>query len=263
MNPTAPEIGGRSVFLTTRWTQVLSARGESSEAHVALGQLCEAYWMPVFRFIQRCNYSEDTARDLTQGFFAQLLARHGLDGVEQGRGRFRSYLLGAVKHYLADHQDQANCAKRGGGRQTVALELNSDTQTGTLQITDPGTPRPDAFFDRQWALNVIDRSLKALAAELSTAGKNGYFETLKPWLVGDVNGLSQADAAAQLALSEGAVKVAIHRLRKRFRDHIKEEIAGTVDPAETVQEELRYLLEALALSQNSPEAIGDSHNGGA
>lgn len=247
MSPLIPDAPARVTFVTTRWTQVLSARGESPEARMALGQLCEAYWVPVFRFIRRSNYEDDGARDLTQEFFTQLLARHGLDQVEQGKGRFRSYLLGAVKHFLADQQDRANAAKRGGGQAPVALELKVETHTTTsMQLADPATPIPDAFFDRQWALNVIERVLTALAAEFGSAGKERYFETLKPWLAGEVSSLSQSDAARQLGLTEGAVKVAIHRLRKRFRELIKEEIAGTVDQAVTVQEELHYLLEALA-----------------
>jgi len=236
-------------FVTTRWTQVLSARGESPEAQVALGQLCEAYWMPVFRFIRRSNYPEDAARDLTQEFFTQLLAHQGLDQVDPGKGRFRSYLLGAVKHFLSDQQDRANAVKRGGGQVSVPLELKVETHTtASMQITDPATPVPDAFFDHQWALNVIDRALNAVAAELVSAGKDGYFEILKPWLVGEVGELSQSEAARQLSMSEGAVKVAIHRLRKRFRGLVKQEIAGTVDASTSVQEELHYLLEALAQS---------------
>ena len=246
MSSPTPESNARPVFVTTHWTEVLSARGHSSEARLALGQLCEAYWTPVFRFIQWCHYAEDPARDLTQGFFTQLLAGHGIDQVEQGRGRFRSYLLGAVKHYLVDQQDRVNSAKRGRGQEAMSLEPNAEMQTTALQISDPDAQRPDAFFDRQWALNVLDRALKALAAELNSAGKIGYFETLKPWLLGDVKGLSQSEAANQLGLSEGAVKVAIHRLRRRFRELVKAEISGTVDPAETVQDELRYLLEALS-----------------
>jgi len=120
--------------------------------------------------------------------------------------------------------------------------------TASMQITDPATPVPDAFFDRQWALNVIDRALNAVAAELVSAGKDGYFEILKPWLVGEVGELSQSEAARQLSMTEGAVKVAIHRLRKRFRILVKQEIAGTVDASMPVQEELHYLLEALAQS---------------
>jgi RNA polymerase sigma-70 factor (ECF subfamily) len=247
MNSAAPEAPGRLAFVTTRWTQVLNARGESPQARVALGALCEAYYMPVFRFVRRSNDSDDSARDLTQEFFAQLLSRHGLDQVQQGKGRFRSYLLGAVKHFLADQLDLAHAAKRGGGQPHVPLKVGTDSQT-TAFLTIPAAPVPDAFFDRQWALNVIDRALKALAVELAAAGKDRYFETLKPWLVAEESSLSQTNAAQILGLSEGAIKVSIHRLRKRFRDLVKDEIAGTVDPTVTVQEELRYLLEALAQS---------------
>lgn len=249
MSSLPPDAQVRPAFVTTRWTQILSARGESPQARVALGELCEAYWMPVFRFIRRGNHAEDAARDLTQEFFAQLLAHHGLERAEPGKGRFRSYLLGAVKHFLSDQQDRGNAAKRGGGQAPVPLELRVETHTtASLQITDPGAPVPDAFFDRQWALNVIDRALTALAAESASAGKGRHFEMLKPWLVGEVVSLSQGEAAHQLGLTEGAVKVAIHRLRKRFRDLVKLEIAGTVDQPVTVQEELHYLIEALAQS---------------
>jgi len=238
----------RPAFVTTRWTQVLNARGDSPEARIALGQLCEAYWMPVFRFIRRGNYSEEAARDLTQGFFAQLLANDGIAGIEPRKGRFRSYLLGAVKHYLADQIDKGNAAKRGGGEPPAPLtaESGENHTTATLEIADPASSASDAFFDRQWALNVIDRTLAALAAELAAAGKVGYFDALKPWLIGDVGSLSQAETGRQLGLTEGAVKVAIHRLRKRFRELVKDEVAGTVDRLSTVQEEMRYLLEALA-----------------
>ena len=216
---------------------------------MALGQLCEAYWPPVFQFIRQSNYTEETARDLAQQFFAQLLAHHGLDHVQQGKGRFRSYLLGAVKHFLADQQDRAGAAKRGGGQAPLPIELKPDTHTTvSLQIPDPAFPLPDSFFDRQWALNVIDRALKTLSAEFSEPGRSRQFEVLKDWLIGEAGSLSQNDAARELGLTEGAVKVAIHRLRKRFRELVKEEIAGTVDQSVSVQEELRYLLEALTRS---------------
>jgi len=249
MSEPASEAAARPTFVTTRWTQVLSARGESPEAQMALAELSEAYWMPVFRFIRRSHYADDCARDLTQEFFAQLLAHHGLDQVQQGKGRFRSYLLGAVKHVLSDQLDRVNAAKRGGGQQLVPLDLSTETHTtASLTIPDSASPAPDAFFDRQWALNVIDRALKAVAAEFETAGKGRYFETLKPWLIGEASSLSQSEAAHELSLSEGAVKVAIHRLRKSFREFVKQEIAGTVDKSVAVQEEMRYLLEALAQS---------------
>jgi DNA-directed RNA polymerase specialized sigma24 family protein len=239
-----------SAFVTTRWTHVLSARGDSPQARVAMGELCEAYWMPVFRFVCRSGHDEDTARDLTQGFFAQLLAQNGLDTLESGRGRFRSFLLGAVKHFLADEHDRAHAAKRGGKHVTVPLENGTDSST-SLQVEAPGSPPPDTFFDRQWALNVIDRALQALALEFKSADKSLYFETLKPWLVGDMGFDPQAAAGARLGLSEGAVKVAIHRVRKQFRSLVKAEISQTLAAPDDLSEELRYLVEVLSSSPSS------------
>jgi RNA polymerase sigma-70 factor (ECF subfamily) len=243
-----------AAFVTTQWTRVLEARGDSPEAQAALGDLCASYYQPVLAYIQRGGRGEDEARDLTQEFFARLLARRGLDTVERGRGRFRSFLLGAVKHFLADQHDRAHAAKRGGGQTPLSLDAREgDTTHGGSgmnsalpQIADPGAAVPDAFFDRQWALTILDRALAALAAEHQAAGKSTQFETLKPWLTGDTEQLSQADAAQQLETNEGAVKVAIHRLRKRFRELVKAEIAQTVGDGGDVQAELNYLLEVLA-----------------
>jgi RNA polymerase sigma factor (sigma-70 family) len=251
MNPdeptrsTIPDASGQ--FVPTRWTRVLQARGESAEARAALGELCAAYWKPVYAFLRREGRDEETARDLTQEFFTRLLARHGLDTVEPGRGRFRSFLLGAVKHFLADERAHAQAAKRGGGQSIVSIEAGAGTNTTAgLQIPDPAGPPADAFFDRQWAQTVVARALDLLADEFAAAGKIEQFETLKPWLLGQVDSLSQAEAARRLDLTEGAIKVAIHRLRKRFRELVKAEIAHTVPEPNQVEEELHYLVEALA-----------------
>lgn len=243
-----------AAFVTTQWTRVLEARGDSPEAQAALGELCTAYYAPVLAFMRRGGRDDDAARDLTQEFFAKLLARRGLDTLERGRGRFRSFLLGAVKHFLADQYDRANAAKRGGGQTPLSLEAHAGDTTHAksgmnsafLQVADPAAPVPDAFFDRQWALTILDRALAALAAEHHAAGKAAQFETLKPWLTGDTEQLSQADAARRLAVNEGAVKVAIHRLRKRFRELVKAEIAQTVGHNGDLQGELNYLLEVLS-----------------
>ncbi len=233
-------------FIPTRWTLVLRARGESPSARAALAELCESYYAPVLAFIRHEGRDEDTARDLTQEFFARFLARGGLDTVEPGRGRFRSFLLGAVKHFLADQRDLAQAAKRGGGLAPVSMEAGSDANTTVeLQIPDPAGPTPDAVFDRQWALTLVERAIGALSAEFAAAEKFDQFDTLKPWLLGDLEFISQADAGRQLGMTEGAIKVAIHRLRKRFRELVKTEIAQTVGEPSQVQEELRYLLEVL------------------
>lgn len=244
---TTPAITPPPAFVTTQWTRVLEARGDSPEAQAALSDLCAAYYAPVLAFLRRSQRDEDTARDLTQEFFTRLLARHGLDTVERGRGRFRSFLLGAVKHFLADQHDRAHAAKRGGGHVLLPLSCGTDTTAG-LQIPDPAAPVPDAFFDRQWALTLVERALAALAAEFADTDQRQQFEALKPWLLGDLQTQSQADTARRLGLSEGAVKVAIHRLRKRFRELVKAEIAQTVGDAASIQDELRYLLEVLSNS---------------
>ncbi len=235
-----------SPFAPTRWTLVLRARGESAESRAALSDLCEAYYQPVLRFLRSEGRDEDAARELAHEFFAQVLARGGFDGANPERGTFRSYLLGALKHFLADRRAHARRLKRGGGVTPDSLDAltGSDTSPG-LQIADPTANTHDALFDRAWALAVMDRALAALQREFSAAGKAEQFEALKPWLAGDTPASAQADAARQLDLTEGAVKVMIHRLRKRFRDVIRSEIAQTLrDPAQ-VDEELHHLIEAL------------------
>jgi RNA polymerase sigma-70 factor (ECF subfamily) len=233
--------------METRWTLVLRARGESPAAQAALGDLCEAYYAPVLTFIRQSGCQDEAARDLTQGFFARLLVGGELDTLQQDRGRFRSFLLGAVKHFLANEYDRAQAAKRGGGQMVVSIEAGAGTGTTTeLQIPDPAGPVPDTVFDREWAQTLVERGLNALAGEFAAAGKAEQFDTLKPWLLGEVESLSQADAARRLGLTEGAAKVAIHRLRKRFRELVKAEIAQTVDGPTQVKDELRYLLEVLS-----------------
>src|SRR5208337_351640 len=155
--------------METRWTLVLRARGESPAAQSALSELCEAYYAPVLTFIRQSGRQDEAARDLTQEFFARLLAGRGLDTVQQGRGRFRSFLLGAVKHFLADQHDRAQAAKRGGGQTVVSIEAGTGTGTTTeLQIPDPAGPVPDTVFDRQWAVTLVERALDVLSAELAS-----------------------------------------------------------------------------------------------
>jgi len=234
-------------FAPTRWTLVLRARGKSVEGQAALSELCESYYQPVLRFLRREGRDDDTARDLTHDFFARVLSGDGFGGADPERGRFRSYLLGALKHFLADHRDRAQRIKRGGRNEPASLDdaTGTDTSPG-LQVADPTAGANDAFFDRTWALTVMDRALAALAKEFLAAGKAEQFESLKPWLVGDTPSCSQAEVARQLGLTEGAVKVTIHRLRKRFRDVVRSEIAQTLRDPSFVEEELRHLIEALA-----------------
>ena len=231
-------------FLTTRWTEVLAAQGASTNAGTALADLCAAYYAPVHSYIARTAHDLGDARDLTQDFFARLLAGRVITGAEREKGRFRGYLLGAVKHHLADTRDRLGAAKRGAQHEHVPLDSGTDTSPGH-EGTAPAPPTPETFFDRQWGLAVLDLALAALAAEHDRQGKAEQFQVLKPWLTGEAASVSQAEAATRLRLSEGAVKVAIHRLRKRFRDLVKAEIAQTVSTEEEAREELRYLIEVV------------------
>lgn len=242
--PLTPDPRAASAFVTTQWTRVLEARGDSPEAKAALSDLCAAYYAPVFAFIRRNAPDEESARDLTQEFFSRLLTRRGIGSVDPQRGRFRSFLLGAVKHFLADMYEHAHALKRGAGRPLEVLDVPTDTSPG-LQVADPKAPSPDREFDRKWALTLLERALEALAREHEAAGKAAEFDALKPWLTGDTESTSQAEAAARLGLNEGAARVAIHRLRRRFRELLKSEIGQTVNDRTQVDEELHYLLEAL------------------
>ena len=179
------------------------------------------------------------ARELAHEFFATILAGKSLGGAERGRGRFRSYVLGAVKHFLADHRERANAEKRCGGAENVPL----DTAT-SAGLSLPSQSDDDRRFDRQWAFTIIARALDTISSELREAGKAAHFLVLKPWLTGA--GQSQAEAAVQLGMSESAVKVAIHRLRQRFREAVKAEIAHTVPAESDVDDELRHLVAVLA-----------------
>jgi len=233
-----------TAFLPTRWTLVLRARGDSTEARAALSELCEAYYQPVFRFLRREGRDEDAARELAQEFFARLLARGGIGAADPQRGRFRSYLLGAVKHFLVDQRARELAQKRGSGIAPESLDAATEAEQA-LQVADAGAAFDETIFDREWGLAVMDRALRSLAAEFAAEDKSEQFAVLKPWLAGEAELLPQSEAAARLNMSESAVKVAIHRLRKRFREIIRNEIAQTVDATE-VDAELRYLVEVLA-----------------
>jgi len=222
-------------FHPTRWTLVLRSRGEGDEARAALSELCAAYYEPVVVFLRRDGRGDDAAREKAHAFFAVVL-EGGLGSPDPNRGRFRSYLLGALKHFLINQRDAALTAKRGGQAEHLPLENESGTAPG---LPIPGISDDTLAFDREWALALIARALAALESE--HAGKPELFRTLKPWLDGGAD-ISQAEAARTLGMSENAVKVAIHRLRVRLRELIRAEVAATVnDPAE-VADELHHLI---------------------
>jgi RNA polymerase sigma-70 factor (ECF subfamily) len=237
---------GSGVFRTTRWTVVVRARGDDPDSRAALGELCEAYWTPVFRFLRREGRCEDDSQELTQEFFARLLSGGGIGQVDPDKGRFRSYLLGALKHFLAERRRREGRQKRGGDAVIVSIESGGTDTSPGIPISDPAATVPDAWFDRDWALAVMDRGLAAVQAAFEESGKGKQFEVLKPWLIGDTENLSQADAATELGMTTAAVKVAIHRLRKSFRDTVEAEIGQTVTDPDEIAEELRYLIEVLS-----------------
>jgi RNA polymerase sigma-70 factor (ECF subfamily) len=225
-----------SSFHDTRWTLVSRSRGSDTQASAALSELCEAYYAPVVAFLRREGREEDTARELAHDFFAKLLAGGAIEGARPERGKFRSYLLGALKHFAADQRDKASAAKRGSGLQPAELDD---------EMTDFAAEKPDAEFDRQWALTVLARSLSRLEAAMASEGKMAHFDALKPWLTAEADSTPQTVAAEKLGLSVEAVKVAVHRLRKRFREAVKAEIAQTVSDSSDVREELDALMAAL------------------
>jgi len=240
MNPS--DQPGPDNFAATRWTLVQAARGDGTEAREALGELCEACYAPVVAFLRRDGRSDDDARELAHGFFARVLKGGHFDAADRSRGKFRSYLLGALKHHLQHERRKQGAARRGGGAEHVALSPPTDTSAG-FEVADPRDPAFDREFDRQWALAVLERAMRGLEVEFERVGKRSHFEDLRPWLGGELAGESQAQAAVRLGMSAGALKVAIHRLRQRFRALVIEEIAQTVGGGEAeVREELNHLL---------------------
>jgi RNA polymerase sigma-70 factor (ECF subfamily) len=230
------------LFRTTHWTRVLAARGDTPDSRQALSDLCAAYYEPVVAFLERSTRNQDQARELAHEFFARVLGRYALDGADPQRGRFRTYLLGAVKHFLANQRASASREKRGG--HVVHEPIPSDTSPGR-EISDPGVLPPDELFDREWALSILERALSVLAREADSTDTSAQFQALKPWLTGERPDLTQAEVAASLSMTEGAVRVAIYRLRTRFRQLVKTEIGHTVDPPASVDDELRHLVNVL------------------
>lgn len=242
---TPPASHGAPVFHTTRWTMVLRAQGSAPEARAALSDLCEAYWKPVYRFLKREGRSEEESEELTQTFFEKVLKRSSIAKADPDKGRFRSYLLGALKHFLANHRRDANREKRGGGAVIESIDTGGSETSPGLQVADPAAIAGDAWFDRHWALAVMERGLDSMRESFEQSGKTDQLDVLRPWLMGDPEGFTQADAAEQLGMTREAVKVAVHRLRQKFGEAIRREIADTVDTEEEIRDELRYLIEAL------------------
>lgn len=242
---TASHLPVGQQFAATRWTLVQRARGDSPEARAALSDLCALYYGPVEAFIRCQGMDPEGARDLTQEFFARLLGGSGVAGAEAARGRFRSYLLGAVKHFLQLERTRRRAAKRGGGAEHLRLTAHPENTPDGVNPSDPAVESADRAFDRQWAHALLARALDQLAMKMEAEGKRDQFEILKPCLLGQSDPTPQAELASRLSANETAVKVAIHRLRKRFRESVRAEIAETLTDRGLVDEEMRHLIAAL------------------
>jgi RNA polymerase sigma-70 factor (ECF subfamily) len=245
---TGPSSSGRTDgFAHTRWSIVLATRAaEPSQAATALEQLCQTYWMPLYAYVRRRGYSAEDAQDLTQEFFAHLLARDALRTVSPEKGKFRAFLLASLKHFLANEWDRRQAQKRGGGIQNLSLDVAA-AESRYKQVeaqAQSDALSPDKLFDRQWALTVLDLALTRLEAEYNTPEKQKLFAALKGALTADLTTGGYADVAKSLAMTEGAIKVAVHRLRKRYREVLKAEIAQTVADPQQVGEELKALFAA-------------------
>jgi RNA polymerase sigma-70 factor (ECF subfamily) len=243
-NHTMHTLHGPSDFPTTRWTLVLAAADpQRKDARSALVSLCEGYWYPLYAYVRRRGYSADQAQDLTQEFFIRLLEGRYLDRADPAKGRFRSFILTSLRFFVADEADRQRACKRGGGV-VAPLEFSSGEERYQREPAHDETP--ERIFERRWALSVLDRVVEKLRNEFVQHGRPEHFERLKVFLLGQSDAQPYAALAREMNTSEGALKVAVHRLRKRYRELFRQEIADTVaDPAE-VESELRFLVAALS-----------------
>ena len=233
---------GAREFHTTRWSLVIAAQQgtDTTQAHSAMAALCKDYWYPLYAFVRRRGHAAHDAQDLTQAFFAALLEGNATM-ADPARGKFRSYLLGALKHFLANEWHRANTPKRGGGKAVVEWDALDAEARYALEPTD--STDADALYDRRWALELLERAMAVLRADFVSKGDGATFDALKATLTGAEP--PRDELAAQLGLSEGALKVAIHRLRQRYREVLRAQIAETVDSPAEVDEEMRHLVRVL------------------
>ncbi len=241
MTDTPSTPSSRAAFVTTRWTRVRLAKANSEDGRAALSDLCEAYYEPVVAFLRVELRDADAAREMSHAFFADLLAGGRIGAADRNLGRFRSYLLGAVKHFIAHQREAAKRLKRGGGRNAIPLD-----DPGAAELEDAGQVSPEAAYDRQWAATVIARSLEALRVECEAEGKGAFFEIVADLLGGHGGHGDQATLAERHGMSYDAFRMAVSRLRKRFRACVKAEVAGTLDNPAAIQEEMEALFAALA-----------------
>lgn len=231
--------------MTTRWSVVAAAgQKRTSESREALATLCESYWYPLYAYVRRCGYAREEAQDLTQGFFTRLVESDTLQVADPNRGRFRSFLLSSLKNFASNEWRDAQTLKRGGGLVQRSFNLDSGEHQYSQEPSHELTP--ERIFERRWAMLVLERALANLSDEFTASGKKELFEQLKFYLTGDPLSAHYREVAAKLGISEGAVKVAVHRLRRRYQECLRAEIAETVAESSQIDDELRALFTAVA-----------------
>jgi len=242
-NPAAATGAGRNVFATTHWTAVIAAgRGSSPAADVALEELCRTYWFPLYVYVRRQTATREDAEDLTQAFFARFLEKNYLEKLTAQKGRFRAFLLAALKHFLANEWDRANRQKRGGGM--APLSLDWQDADARYQIEPADNASPDKLYDRAWAVTLLEKVLGRLRDENAVPEQAKQFDQLRGYLMVGTSAIPYGEAASRLNVSEGAVRVAVHRLRRRYRELLREEISQTLSDPTQVDEEMRTLFSA-------------------
>lgn len=234
----------QSLFVTTRWSVVLAAKDKASpDSAAALEVLCLAYWYPLYAYIRRQGHGPHDAQDLTQEFISRLLEKDYLQAAAHEKGRFRTFLRVALKRFLANEWDRQRAQKRGGGVAPVAWDATTTEQRYQQDRAD--SLAPDQIYERQWAMSLLDQALNGLRAEYTVAGRTAEFEQLKTFLTAERGSIPYAEIAKHLQTSEGAARVAVHRLRKRFRETFRTAVADTVGKTEEVDDELRYVVKLL------------------
>lgn len=238
--------GGGGAFPNTRWSLVAGAARDGTVAAEALEILCRDYWYPLYSYIRRQGKSAPDAQDLTQGFFEYLLAGNYLARADQEKGRLRSYLLGALKHFSAYQYRKETAQKRGGGAPRISIDEEAAEERFQYEPRADESENPDRVFERRWAMTVLETVLKKLAAEFRSGGKEAQFAVLSGFLAWNSGEMSYAQAAEKLGMTEGAVKVAVHRMRNRYREILHEGILATVASPDEVDDEINYLLKVLS-----------------
>jgi len=225
---------------TTRWSVILLAGQEQgSKAEKALATLCETYWFPLYAYIRRRGHSAAEAQDLTQEFFAALIDKKVVAAADQERGRFRAFLLTACKHFLSKQRDKARAQKRGGGRKPLSLDLALGESRYVAEPAD--TLTPEQLYDREWAVDLLKRVISRLEEEMVKSGKSDWFERLKAFIVAGHENTTYGEVAESLGTTEAAIKMAVHRMRKRYGKLLREEIAETLEHGADVEDEIRSL----------------------